>query len=218
MRIMALLAALCMAPHAAALETRDATGLDVAIEPIAEPIEVDGLPLTVRRATGPGVAILVLRIGERWLAAGAPVRRLSQGGWQMLSRWDGGHAELLQWRGEGATAELLYSRFDARRRPTSVGAPPLHLPVRCAWGRQVAGKAAGVRYQQLTARCRGTAAALMPDLRVSLNADGWQWQETAPGALQVARGASRGMLILVPGRNDSDCWLAWVGTLSGERE
>jgi hypothetical protein len=75
-----------------------------------------------------------------------------------------------------------------------------------------------VRYQQRTARCRGTVAALMPDLRALLSADGWQWRETVPGALQVARGRSQGMVLLVPGRTGLDCWLAWVGKPSGERQ
>lgn len=213
MRFLAALLWLCAALPATALEGRDARGLDVRVERMVEPVEVDGMALLVQRATGPDVAALARRVGERWRAAGSPVRELAQGGWRMASRWDAGHAELIQWRGTGDAAELLYSRMDARRQPAPPAAVPPQLPRRCTWGRRISGIAAGMRYQQRTARCRGAPATVMSELRVGLPAGGWQLREVSPRALQVARGAERALVTLVPGRSEAECWLAWISDL-----
>jgi hypothetical protein len=198
---------LCAGAQAVAFEPRDSRGLDVAIEKIAEPLEVDGLQMAVQRATGPDVGRLAERVGERWRSAGSPLRDLSQDGWQMLSRWNGSQAELLQWRGQGRTAELLFSTFDTRQRVSRVQAPPLRLPARCTWGRQVAGLADGMRYLQRTAACRGPVGALLPELRALLTATAWQWRETSAGSFHVAQGDTRA----AAGRSKAECWLVWVG-------
>lgn len=211
MKTLASLAALWLAPHVAALEPRDGYGLDVRIEAIAEPIEVDGLSLLIQRATGPDVDKLARRVSDSWRAAGSSVQQLSDGGWQMVSRWQGKHTELLQWRGAGPAAELLYSRLDAYR----VTAPPrfaeLPLPARCAWGRQIAGRAGSNRYQQRTALCRGTTAAVVPELQALLAGDGWQWRLAAAGVMEVSRGPVQGLVVLGTGPGKAQCWLTWVG-------
>lgn len=213
MRELAALALLCLASQVAALEVRDGRGFDVAIESVAEPIEVDGVPLSIRRATGSDVPRLASRIVARWRAAGSMVQEASQQGWQMSSRWDDGHMELLQWRGEGAAAELLYSRLDARRKARRAGGPPLRLPAGCVWGRQIAGLAGGKRYQQHTARCRRAAAALLPELRELLGQRGWRWRETTAGAFQINGSDAQGMLLLAPGPSAGESWIAWIGDL-----
>lgn len=193
-----------------ALETRDARGLDVQLEAIGDAIEVQGVRFHIQRATGADVPRLAARVAERWRAAGTPMQQLTHGTWRMLSRWDGVHAELLQWRGEGASAELLHSRFNALRRTEPVGAAPMPQLRECRWGPQVRGMAGIHPYLQRTALCSADAASIRERLRLGGVAGGGRWREAGPHSLQSLEAGREALVTLLPGRMRGQSWLVWI--------
>ncbi|MET0282279.1 MAG: hypothetical protein ABW278_14310 [Steroidobacteraceae bacterium] len=194
---------------AAGLQASDARGLQLDWDRSPQSMEVDGLPINVQRAAGPGVAKLVERIARRWRDSGSQTRQLADGGWQLLARWDGTNSEVMQWRGAGAQSELLLSSFNARIGPARALPAPAQLPANCLWGRQISGMAAH-RYLQRTARCRGSVAQLLPQLRSSLTAARWQITAGSASVLHVARGAVAATLVLMNGTTPSEAWLVWI--------
>ncbi len=201
-----------MASHA--LDRRDVRGLDMRMEPPTESMEVDGVPIAMQRVTGSGVAELARRVEQRWTESGSEVRRLSHGDWQLLSRWSDGHSEVIQWRGVGARAELLFSSLDPRQRLGRMPPPPVDLPPQCVWGRQIEESAPTLRYRQRTARCRGSVRGLLSALRAALVEDGWILSAGRGNQLHAARAGWDADLVIVEGRNALECWLMWVDSRS----
>jgi hypothetical protein len=209
-----LLLILVPAQGADAIEARDATGLDVAVERISEPVTVDGVQLRIQRAQGRDVPQLVSRIGQRWQVEGGTQRRLHQQGWQMLARWQDGRSDLIQWRGEGSDALLLYSRLDTLQQPQRRSAPPFSLPSGCAWGRVVEGESMGRQYLQRSAVCRASSAAVQPALRAVLQAQGWTLRGETAATMELAQRDVQGTLVFARGRNLHETALVWIGVSS----
>lgn len=197
---------------AAGMEPRDLQGLSLTVEPVGESLVVDGVAMRIQHVRGADVPLLARRIADRWRAGGDAPRPLQQRGWQMLARFSGGESELIQWRGEGSAAELIYSRLDAKQPPRRTVAAPFHLPSRCAWGRGVQSTEQGALHVQRTAACRGTAREIRPLLRSALQSAGWQLRESAGGAFELQRGAVSGRLLSGDDDHGDGSVLVWLGT------
>jgi hypothetical protein len=209
-----LLLILVPAQGADAIEARGATGLELAVERISEPVTVDGVQLRIQRAQGRDVPQLVSRIGQRWQVEGGTQRRLHQQGWQMLARWQDGRSDLIQWRGEGSDALLLYSRLDTLQQPQRRSAPPFSLPSGCAWGRVVEGESMGRQYLQRSAVCRASSAAVQPAVRAVLQAQGWTLRGETAATMELAQRDVQGTLVFARGRNLHETALVWIGVSS----
>lgn len=209
-----LLLILVPAQGADAIEARDATGLELAVERISEPVTVDGVQLRIQRAQGRDVPQLASRIGQRWQVEGGTQRRLHQQGWQMLARWQDGRSDLIQWRGEGSDALLLYSRLDTLQQPQRRSAPPFSLPSGCAWGRVVEGESMGRQYLQRSAVCRASSAAVQPAVRAVLQAQGWILRGETAATMELAQRDVQGTLVFARGRNLHETALVWIGVSS----
>lgn len=196
----------------AAFEPADLQGLRVRVDAMHEPVAVDGLSMHIRRAQGAQVAELAARMERRWQAAGSMIERLRAGEWDLVSRWDGAHAELLQWRGRGEEAELLHSRVDMAQRVAPQAKPPFRLPPACQWGRSVSGTAGQEHYGQRSALCRGMAELLMRDLMQAVQQQGWQILATHGLTLHLRRRDLGGVVVLSPGRQRDENWLVWIGS------
>jgi hypothetical protein len=220
MTLVLLLLLLLLAPGVDAIEARDFSGLDVAVERIGEPVIVDGVQMRIQRAQGIDVQRLAARIERRWQGEGGTLRHLHQQGWQMLGRWHEGRSDLIQWRGEGRQAVLLYSRLDTQHKPLRQAAPPFSLPFGCAWGRVVEGEAKGRRYLQRSAVCRGSSAELQPAVRTALDAQGWVLRSETAAAMELGRGGMHGTLLFAPGPDRQHSALVWIGasTMAGKPE
>lgn len=210
-RLMLLL--LLIAPGVNAIEARDVGGLDVAVERIGEPVIVDGVAMRIQRAQGVDVNQLAMRIEQRWQREGGALRHLEQQDWQMLGRWQEGRSDLIQWRGEGSNAELLYSRLDTLQKPLRQSAPPFSLPSGCAWGRSIEEDYSGRRYLQRSAVCRGNTAQLQPAMRAALSAQGWMFRSETAAAMEVVRESVHGTLLFAPGPDRHHSAVVWIGTL-----
>lgn len=191
---------------AGAFEPRDARGLDVRIEPLPEPIAVDGVTLEIQVAHGKDVPELARRVEQRWQQQGSAVQRLQQRDWLLLTRWDQGHSELIQWRGTGPAAQLIFSRLDTLQRPSRRGSGPLLLPPRCAWGRMVEDRSHTLR----TAFCSMAVAELRQQLRAALANQGWSIRHETGVILEIARDGEAGRLTLAAGRQPGESAVVWT--------
>lgn len=201
--------------RAAAIEPADLRGLDLLFEEIPEPIRMEGVAAHVEHARGRDVLRAVERTERRWRAQVHPVQHLQVGGWTLLARLRDGQSEVLQWRGEGADAQLLFSRIDLKARLRQPPASPFVLPAPCSWGPVVSGKAAASEYQQRSARCRATVAASVAVLRAALSSQGWQ-VSGSDAQLLVERNRLRASLLVVPGISRGESWLVWTDELRQE--
>ncbi len=200
------LALLACTSCASAFEPRDARGLDVRIEPLPEPVAVDGVVFEIQFASGKDVAELARRVELRWRQQGSPVQHVQQRGWQLVARWDGGRSELMQWRSEGAAAQLIFSSLDALKPPVRPGRGPLLLPSRCAWNRQIRDRSHTVS----SATCRLKLPELQRQLRAALVAQGWSIQRDAGALLEIARDGSSAHLTLVTAALPGESALVWT--------
>lgn len=205
MRWLALLLLACTT-SAGAFESRDARGLDVRIEPLPEPIAVDGVMLEIQVAHGDDVPELARRIAQRWQQQGSTVQRLQQRDWELLTRWEQGRSELIQWRGAGTTAQLIFSRLDTLRRPSRRGSGPLLLPSRCTWGRLVEDRSHALR----TAFCGLALPDLQRQLRAVLESQGWSIRHEASLLFEIARNGESGRLTLASGRQPDESAVVWT--------
>lgn len=197
-----LVAASC----AGAIEPRDARGLDVRLEALPEPVTVDGVVFEIQFASGRDVPELARRVELRWRQQGSHLQHLQQRGWQLLSRWEAGHSELLQWRGEGTGARLIFSRLDTTRAPVRPGRGPLVLPTRCAWGRLIQDRSQVLR----SAFCRLSLAELQWQLRVRLAAQGWSVRHETDVTFEVSRAGESARLTLSAGARAGESALLWA--------
>jgi hypothetical protein len=202
---------------ASAIEARDARGLSVAIERIAEPLIIDGLAMHVERAQGAQVSELARRIEERWRQDRAVVLQSQHGDWHIRSRWAGLRTEVIQWRGQGDGAELLFSWFDASRRPEARARDPLKLPSQCAWTRQVEGRLSTGRYVQQIARCRMGVERLLSRLEPLLMQHEWTVLHKGGLAWEVMRLRETARTTVVAGASPDESGLVWITTMQDER-
>lgn len=205
MRRFALLLLAC-ASCAGAFEPRDVRGLDVRIEPLPEPVAVDGVQFEIVVASGSDVTELARRVEHRWREQGSTVQHLQQHGWQLASRWDAGRSELMQWRGEGGAAQLVFSRLDTLKAPVRPGRGPLLLPSRCAWNRQIADRSHTVS----AATCRLALPQLQRQVRAALLAQGWSVQRETAALLEITRDGSSARLTLVPAARPGESAIVWT--------
>lgn len=211
-----ILLALLLVADAAAMEQSDLAGLRVALQPIAEAVNVDGVPLQVRTATGRDVERLAGRIEARWRAEGSVVQAHEVAGWKVRSRFEDGRSEVLQWKGEDDAAQLLHSTLDAMRAPAKATRPPFRLPRSCAWGRVISGNAGPGSYEQRTAICAEGTAAVIRALRSRLEAQGWSVMHAAGGSLELARQGSGARLVVAPGPQDGQSTVVWLAATRQE--
>lgn len=206
--VVALLQLLIAAP-VIAFEQSDLRGLDVEVEPIPEAVHIDGVASHLTHARGRDVPRLALRTERRWRAGAQPVQRLQHSGWTLLTRLRDGHSEVMQWKGEGADAQLIFSRIDLKARPRPVEAAPFLLPSACSWGRVVGGAVAAGQFEQRSARCRASAVRAASWLRATLTSQGWQ-VSGPDSALSASRDPHRASLLVLPGLVQGESWLVWV--------
>lgn len=213
MKTAALVFILCIGRFALALESRDVLGLELVVQQPGGITLVDGIPVAIRRVQGTGVELLARRIAARWREAGA-VQELHQGSWRILSRWIGGRSELIQWRGEGPDAELLYSMLDPRVSAGQAAGLP-RLPAFCSWGRTIRESAGQTPYRQATAWCRRSSTNVSGILSDSLRRAGWTVRAQTGSMLAIARGDTAGSLLLVPADGQNGNWVVWITAPSG---
>ena len=154
------------------IDQRLMAGLKVQVDAMAAPVVVDGVAMRVQRITGAGVPELIRRAESLWQQQGSTVKTLQQRDWSLSTRMNGQVSEVLQWRGRGQGAELLWSSLDTSVKPRPANSGP-RLPAGCVWGRSVSGQAAVQSYAQRTARCRQSPHELAVQLRQSLPSQGW---------------------------------------------
>lgn len=195
---------------ASAIEATDSANLDVHVENLAEPIEVDGASFRIRRATGPDTFALVERVRQRWNAEGSAPRVLQSGGWHLISRWSGDSSEVLQWRTTDGNGEAVHSRFRpiaGRRRARPA---PFTLPANCAWGRSIAGHAGDSNYFQLTGYCKGSPETGRTALLAMLREADWQVKAGDASMLKVTRDEREATLVVARGNDAAGYGLIWI--------
>jgi len=205
--LLALLGMWCMS--ATGLEARDTRGLSLMVERIAEDIRVDGLTMQVHSATGRDVAELAARIEARWRAEGSVVQS-AQSRWQMLSRFERGRSELIQWRGEGPSAQLLHSILDTTRPAARPASEPFTLPLHCAWGRVIEGRAGLGSFEQRTGRCSNSSGTVFAAVQRSLATQGWNVSRASGTALELARDGIEGRLFITQDAGDAATAVVWI--------
>lgn len=199
---------------AGALESGDTRGLDVRIEPLPEPVAVDGVTLEIQVASGRDVPALARRVEHRWQQQRSVVQRLHQRGWQLLARWEEGRSELVQWRGQGASAQLIFSRLDTLRRPSRGASAPLMLPSRCAWARLIEDRSHALR----TAFCRLALPDLHRQLRAGLVAQGWAIRQESAALFEISRNGQSARLTLAAGNEADESAVVWAEVTGAMRE
>jgi hypothetical protein len=202
-------------PVAACIEARDSRGLAVVVESIAEPVAVNGLPVHVTRAHGPEVATLAQRIADRWRSERSMAQQIQHQGWHVLSRWNGVRSEVLQWRNEGAEAELLFSWLDATQKPRVMAAPPLALPFHCAWSRTVEGESRRGRFSQHLAHCRAAPNRLAPEIAAALARKNWIVVHRRGQEWDVVRERQQARVVVVAGVSPEESALIWTSMPEG---
>src|SRR5690606_36362067 len=176
---------------------------------IPEGITVDGLAMQMHSATGRDVAGLAARIEARWRAEGSVVQS-AQSRWQMLSRFEHGRSELIQWRGEGPSAQLLHSIVDTTHPTARPAIEPFTLPLHCAWGRVIEGRAGHDSFEQRTGRCGTSSDRVFAAVRRSLAAQGWNGSRASGTTLELARDGIEGRLFITQDAGDAATAVVWI--------
>lgn len=197
-----------------ALEARDLRGLQVELLPLDEPVQVQGVSLQLRVASGPDVQRLAARIEQRWRAQGSVVQRHDTHAWQVVARLDRGRNEVIQWRGTGAAAQLLHSSVDVTRPPAPPVPAAITLPARCAWLRVINGGAGHSTFEQRTASCALRAERVIAAAGAALRAQGWVVEAAGVDALRAVRAGAEGLLRVSPDQQGEGSTLAWLGLRS----
>ena len=195
-------------PWAAAIEARDARGLDVQVDAMPAPVSVEGVAMHVRLASGRDVPELARRIEQRWRLEGSEPRRMEAGGWQLLGRWDQGRNELIQWRGAGATAQLIFSLLDTLQQPLPPGRNPFPLPPGCTWVRVIEDS----EHAQRTAYCRLASASVRQSIRALLGSLGWVIRHDTAASFEASRGTVSGTILVTPAPQPGHSALVWMAS------
>lgn len=211
-----LVAAAAVNPGAAGIDPHLASGLNVSIDRIAEPLSVDGVQVIVHRVTGAGVPELARRIEETWRRQGSRIGMQQHGNWTVLSRLQGSRSEVMQWSIISGAPELLLSFLDLLAPVSSVPATGLTLPAGCVWGRSIFGRGGRNSYIQRSARCPQSIKALSLQLRHSLAVQGWVVLMDSESGLQVGRSGAEGFISLSSQQGDQSTWLTWLRVESAQ--
>lgn len=199
---------LALTSGAKAIETHDTRGLDVQVEAMPKPVSVDGVTMQVRLARGSDVPALARRIEQRWRLEGSAPRRMEAGGWQMLGRWEQGRNELIQWRGTGGAAQLIFSLLDTLQQSSPPGRSPFPLPPGCAWVRVIEDS----EYSQRSAYCRLASERLRQAMRALLASQGWIFRHDTAASFGISRGTLSGSILLTPAPQPHHSALVWTTT------
>jgi len=193
-------ACLCAALDAGAGELRESgQGLQVDIEEIDGAIAVNGLPMSVSRATGADVPLLAERLVDRWrIESGADsVRVIRCCGWNVASRLHAGASEVIQWR-SSAGGELLRSTADLAATARIAPAPRLPLIADCDWSTPMHGRVGQRLFLQVVARCSLAPSHALDIAARHLASDGWHWQRSGPQILRAELDGIQAQLIAGP--------------------
>ncbi|MEO8315477.1 MAG: hypothetical protein ABI645_11855 [Pseudomonadota bacterium] len=193
-----------------AVIARLSAGLAVTVERIPEPIAVDGVSMSVQRATGPGVPDLVRRIEESWRREGSRIEYLQQEAWKLSSRIHGPISEVLQWRPDANEPELLWSFLNVQASVQSRPAADLVLPAGCVWTRSISGRSGEHLFMQHSAYCPQPISTLSTQLHELLPQQGWQVRRTTDAGFQVDRAGTEGFISLSSPQGNSVTWLTWL--------
>jgi hypothetical protein len=188
------------AGDAQAFERNAWRDLDVAVEELSGPMSVDGLAMSVLRAVGSDVPELVRRIGARWHKESDAdrIRALAHEQWSILSRIHLGNSEVMQWRGSGEQAELLWSTTDLRQRPGSLPQRAVTMPAGCFWNRSVHGQEHGREYLQSNARCSLSSDHVLRTLISELQREQWSVRSTGGNLIVANRGRMAVRIAIAP--------------------
>lgn len=192
------------------LAPRLSAGLAITLEQVPEPVAVDGVSITIQRATGKDVPALVRRIEESWQNEGSQVTRLAHGNWNITSRFKGASSEVLQWNTGNPLPELLLSVLDVRSAVRPAIPTGLQLPPGCAWSRSISGSSVNQSYLQRSARCLQSISTLSAQLQKSLPAQGWRVLAVTDSGIQIKRNGADGFLSFASVPGDSAIWLSWL--------
>lgn len=196
---------------ATGMEMQDGRGLELSWDADAEPLRVNGVPMQWHRATGSGVAEFVARLEKRWRSESSLVQKLQGGDWRLLTRWRGDDSEVIQWRGTGRDAELVFSIMHGRAKVSSAPSVDLPLPSHCRAGRWIEGERLNRGYVQRSARCRGTPVQTATSLREVLLRDGWKVSGNGPAQLHAVRSQTEATTVVV-GEGNANSWLVWTAS------
>ena len=201
---------LLMPFQAGALQRLDTAGLALTIDEIPEPLQLDGMPVRITRVRGRDVPALVERIAVRWRASGLPLLPLTHEGWSMLSHWEGQRSQLLQWRGTGESAELLWSSLDVAKARPSPAAAPIPVPMGCSWSGEL--RIPGPQGALLlgSARCEGNRNAAHAWLIEALKSDGWELASVGADLLRLSRSGTAATLVSGDDVSRPGYWLVWT--------
>jgi hypothetical protein len=208
--VLVLVAAVSVNAVDAGIDARLTAGLVVSIDRIPEPVSVDGVQMSVQRATGVGVPELARRIEAAWHRQGSQIQLHQQGDWMVRSRILGPRSEVMQWRVDAAGAELLVSILDVLAPVRAVPSAGLTLPAGCVWGRSVFGHSGSKSYIQRSARCPHSMKLLSRQLGSSLAAQGWKVLIVTDSGLRVGRPGAEGFISLSSRQADQSTWLTWL--------
>lgn len=174
-------------------------GLQVDIEEIDGAVAINGLPMSVSRATGTDVPLLADRLVDRWRieSGAASVRIILCCGWNVASRLHAGASEVIQWRSSHG-GELLKSTANLGATARVVPAPRLPLIAECDWSTPVHGRVAQRLFLQVAARCNVAASRALDLAARKLANDGWHWQRGGARVLRAERGGIQAELIAGP--------------------
>jgi len=191
---------LCVAFDIDASELHEsARGLRVNIEEMEGAVAVNGLPMSVSRATGADVPLLAKRIVDHWrIESGAESVRVTQCcGWNVASRLHAGGSQAIQWH-SSAGGELLESTANLGAAAGIVPAPKLPLIADCAWSTPVHGRVGLRQFLQVSGRCNLEASRALDLTARRLAAAGWHWQRSGPQVLQAERGTVQAQVTAGP--------------------
>lgn len=196
----AVLLLLLAAGRAFAFESQWVSGLHVVTEHLAGETGLNGMLFRIQRATGRDVHLLADRIFDDWRHESGTDRvlALNVAGWRSFSRIHHGDSEVVQWRGTGATSELIWSVTNLRQ--TSIVPPTgsVLLPPNCNWRPPVHGIVQEGVFIQNTGVCPREMAAVANQFRRLFDAKGWTLREHTPGVLQAQRGNQRAEVVFAP--------------------
>lgn len=198
-RTMTLILLLGDAIAANAFEHRWIAGLDLSPERLGGQTGVNGVLFRIERATGRDVPVLAERMFREWQRdlGTDPVLSTSEAGWRLFGRIYRGESEVVQWRGLGGEAELIWSITDLRAGNSS---PPgmVPKPRDCSWLPPVHGKVEGRPFLQTSGYCQRASTTVAGELQQLLSSGKWVLHQAGGGLLQVEHGHRKAQIVLMP--------------------
>lgn len=196
-----------------AFEVSDLAGLDLQVDAMSEPVQVDGAVFRIRRASGAAVADLVERIRQRWRTQGSPMRESKAGDWHLLSRWRGQTSEVLQWRVADDGPEAVLSTYLPGSAAVRITRIPFTLPGNCAWGRIISGRAGSAMFEQHSAYCTGSSRPGWAGILAQLARSGWHVNASTAESVHAIRRGRQAVLTRAARAGNAGFALVWVETI-----